>query len=425
MGKIYVIGAGMAGLSCAVECTKAGQSVVMYEASQYAGGRCRSFKDEQLGCLIDNGNHLLIGANTATKNYLDDISSRDRISEITPAKFPFIQPATGERWAIKPGAPYFPMWLLAANRRIPRSTPFNYLTVFKLWRSKDKDTVEQVIGKNDPLYDKLWQPMSRAILNTDANEASAKLLWEVIKLSFLKGEAACRPIIFEKGLSAALVDPALNYLKTHDVVINYKSRLRKINYTNQYLANIEFSKRKLEIKKDDALVLAVPPDSCSELWPEANPPKQSLPIINIHFDVQKEIKLPGGLPFLGLIGTDAQWVFSRENIISVTISAAKQYIDKPNEEIARHSWAEIKSVIGSSLEPLPKWRVIKERRATIAQTPAIVSDRTSALTTINNFFIAGDWTDTGLPATIEGSIQSGKRAAALAVRQITKLLKLS
>ena len=420
MGTVHVIGAGMAGLSCAVQCAKAGHSVAIYEASPQAGGRCRSFQDEGIGCLIDNGSHMLIGANEATKNYLDDIGSRDLVSEITPATFPFFQPDTGQQWQIKPGSPYFPLWLLRPGRRVPGTSPLDYAKALRLSKAKKEDTVGEVIGRDDPLYEKLWQPICRAVLNTDADEASAQLLWKVIKLSFLKGEAACRPIIFEKGLSAALVNPALAFLEAKDSNIRYQSRLRELRWQNDTVLALCFPEGLFRVEHEDAVVLAVPPDICAELWPDANPPLETRPIVNVHFRVREPVKLRGGLPFLGLIGTDAQWIFSRGNVLSITISAASEHVDKPNWEIANHLWSELTKILDRNIGRLPPWRVIKERRATIAQTPEVLANRSVATTTLNNLFIAGDWTNTGLPATIEGSIQSGRRAARLAIRRMTK-----
>ncbi|NKB22175.1 MAG: FAD-dependent oxidoreductase [Alphaproteobacteria bacterium] len=421
MGTVHVIGAGMAGLSCAVQCAKAGHSVAIYEASPQAGGRCRSFQDEGLGCLIDNGSHMLIGANEATKNYLDDIGSRDLVSEIVPATFPFFQPDTGQQWQIKPGSPYFPMWLLAPGRRVPGTNPIDYAKALRLSRAKKEDTVRQIIGGDDPLYDRLWQPICRAVLNTDADDASAQLLWKVLKLSFLKGESACRPMIFEKGLSAALVNPALAFLENSEANIRYQARLRGIRWENDVVLAMRFPEGLLRVENEDTVVLAVPPDISAELWPDTNPPQETLPIVNVHFRVREPVELPGGLPFLGLIGTDSQWIFSRDNVLSITISAASAHVDMPNWEIANQLWSEVTAILGRNMGRLPPWRVIKERRATIAQTPTVLASRPGAKTALNNLFIAGDWTNTGLPATIEGAIQSGRRAARLAIRRMTKV----
>ena len=135
---------------------------------------------------------------------------------------------------------------------------------------------------------------------------------------------------------------------------------------------------------------------------------------------RERVSLPGGQVFLGLIGKDAQWLFSRGDVLSVTISAATDYVDRPNWEIANQIWTEITSILGQNMGRMPPWRVIKERRATIAQTPDVAARRPGTETILPNLFLAGDWTDTGLPATIESSVQSGFAAARLAITCISR-----
>ena len=240
-------------------------------------------------------------------------------------------------------------------------------------------------------------------------------------MSFLKGEKACRPIIFENGLSKTLIDPAIVKIKNLGGELNYKSRLLDFEYQNNRVSTLHFSQGAICIKKGDIVVLAVPPHIYSKFWPNEKAPTEMRPIINVHFRLTKKIFLPGNLPFLGLIGTKAQWIFIRGNILSVTISAATKIIDQPSFQIANELWSEVKTVFKKNLGKLPVWRVIKERRATIAQTPRQIKDRPNSSTVWNNLFIAGDWTNTNLPATIEGSIYSGLEAGRLAINSIKRV----
>jgi squalene-associated FAD-dependent desaturase len=426
MGTVHIIGAGIAGLSCAVRCAQRGHAVALYEASPQAGGRCRSFYDEGLGCTIDNGNHLLLSGNTATRNFLNDIGGSAMAREVAPASFPFLEPnakeeyallpyykSTGElQWALRPGSPYFPTWLMAANRRIPGSRPMDYAEALKLLRAGPRDTVADCVDTRGPLYRRLWQPMTEAVLNTAPEEASARLLGKVISMTFLKGEKACRPLIFTKGLSAALVTPAIHILENAGANVRYQSRVRGLRWQEEEgVMALRFPEGLLKVEMDDAVVLAVPPDVCQELWPASEPPQETRPIVNVHFRTAGPIALPGDGHFLGLIGADAQWLFVRNDVLSITISAATEFVDRPNWEIANQLWAEITGILGQNMGRLPPWRVIKERRATIAQTPDVVSRRPGAETILPNLFLAGDWTDTGLPATIESSVVSGLTAA--------------
>ena len=435
MATVHVVGAGLSGLTCAVRVAQAGHAVVLYEAAPRAGGRCRSFPDEGLGCAIDNGNHLLLGGNSATLGYLGDIGARRMVTEIEPAEFPFLEPSpreeyallpymksTGEmQWSLRPGSPWFPTWLVASRRRVPASSPSDYYRdVIRLLRAGPRDTVAACIGRRSPLFERMWQPLSRAVLNTDATEASARLMWKTISLTFLKGEKACRPILFGKGLSPTLVEPALRVLERAGAIVRFQARLRGLRWQENGVVALRFPEGLLKVEAGDAVVLAVPPDAAAELWPDSGAPQETRPIVNIHFRLDAPVILPGGLPFLGLIGTEAQWLFTRGDVLSVTISAATGHVDRPNWEIANQIWAEVTRVLGRNMGRLPPWRVIKERRATIAQTPDIAARRPKAETILPNLFLAGDWTDTGLPATIEGSVRSGLTAARLAIACVSR-----
>ena len=121
--------------------------------------------------------------------------------------------------------------------------------------------------------------------------------------------------------------------------------------------------------------------------------------------------MPKNQQFLGLIGGYIEWVFVRGNLVSATISAGNNLINLNNTEISQILWGEIKNALGIQQRKFPKIRIIKERRATFAQTPRQIRLRTESETSLKNLFLAGDWTNTGLPATIEGSIFSGFKAA--------------
>ena len=118
---------------------------------------------------------------------------------------------------------------------------------------------------------------------------------------------------------------------------------------------------------------------------------------------------------VGIIGGMAQWLFCRPDVVSVTISAADDVIDRPADAIATQVWREVSQVLGGEGTECPPYRVVKERRATFAQTPAQIGRRPAARTRWKNLVLAGDWTDTGIPATIEGAIRSGGRAAETAI----------
>ena len=125
---------------------------------------------------------------------------------------------------------------------------------------------------------------------------------------------------------------------------------------------------------------------------------------------------------LGVIGGTAQWIFSFEDRISVTISGADDIVNLDREELARTIWKDVAAALPLAAD-LPPWQIVKEKRATFAATPVQAAKRANAATRWPNLFLAGDWTATGLPATIEGAIRSGQRAAELAMRRFGRAVQ--
>ena len=151
----------------------------------------------------------------------------------------------------------------------------------------------------------------------------------------------------------------------------------------------------------------MPPYAAAALVPGLDVPTAFHAIVNAHFRIEPPAGQP---PILGVINGTVQWLFAFPGRLSVTISAGDRLIDSPREELAKTIWSEVARLTG--LPPtLPPWQIVRERRATFAATPAQDAKRPGAATKWSNLVLAGDWTDTGLPATIEGAIRSGNRAA--------------
>jgi len=156
----------------------------------------------------------------------------------------------------------------------------------------------------------------------------------------------------------------------------------------------------------------VPPWIAPSLVPGLSAPSQYRAIVNAHFRVAPPADFP---PMIGVLGATVEWIFAFPDRLSVTISGADRLLDQSREDLAALIWREVAQVAGIAAD-LPPWQVVRERRATFAATPAEDAKRPAAATKFANLYLAGDWTDTGLPATIEGAIRSGNRAADLAHR---------
>ena len=192
---VHIIGAGLAGLSAAVRIAPMGIRVTVYEATNQAGGRCRSYHDPILDMTVDNGNHLLLSGNRAALSYLETIGARDRVAGPARAEFPFVDLATGERWTLRPNDGRLPWWVFARHRRVPGTRPLDYLALLPLlWAGADK-TIGDVLDCEGPLYERLIDPFFLAVLNTEPPKASAALAWAVLRELLAAGGRNYRPLI--------------------------------------------------------------------------------------------------------------------------------------------------------------------------------------------------------------------------------------
>jgi hydroxysqualene dehydroxylase len=408
-GSAHIIGAGLAGLSAAVRLCQSGARVIVYEATNLAGGRCRSYYDPQLGITIDNGNHLLLSGNRAALGYLETIGARDRLTGPASATFPFVDLATSERWTLRANDGRIPWWIFDRNRRVPGTRPRDYLSTLRLLRAAPGATIGDVISCKGPLYDRLLGPLLLAALNTEPPQSSAALAAAVIRETLVAGGRSYRPLFARNGLSAAFVEPALHFIEANGGSVVFSERLRGFTFEGARVSALDFGDLPVPLRAGDAVVLAVPPVVAASLIPDLVVPTEFRAIVNAHFRVTPPAAL---VPMTGIVNGTAEWLFSFANRLSVTISAGDRLLDTPREELAALIWREVAAVAGIA-EPLPPWQIVRERRATFAALPSQVAKRPGPRTPWDNLLLAGDWTATGLPATIEGSIRSGDRAAEL------------
>jgi hydroxysqualene dehydroxylase len=410
MSRAYVIGAGLAGLSSALRLAEAGHQVTLFEAGPQAGGRCRSYFDEVLGCRIDNGNHFLMSGNRAARAYLDLIGAGDSLVGPRDARFPFVDLASGERWVLAPNRGPIPYWLLDPRRRVPGSRLADYRTGVKIALAGRDDTVAGLVGGNDALFRRFWAPLAIAALNTEPEVGAAALLWPVLKETFARGAAHCRLLVARDGLSRSFIEPALTWLARRGGSLRTGARIRALGCAEDCVETLDLGTESLRLAPEDRLILAVPPAIAAQLVPGLTVPEEYRAIVNAHYRVSETLPADD-LRILGVIGGTAEWVFRHGALISVTVSAAGALADAEAENVAARLWADVAAALALPSAPLPPWRIVKERRATFAQTPAQVRRRPKARTRWRNLALAGDWTDTGLPATIEGAIRSGEAAA--------------
>jgi len=415
MQQVHVIGAGLAGLSAALSLTASGRSVIVHEAARVAGGRCRSYVDRELELRIDNGNHLLLSGNRAAKAYIAEIGAEDAFRVAKRAMFPFVDALTNERWVVRPNNGRFPWWILRSNRRVPDTRLSDYWGISRLARVRDDRPVADSVRRGR-LYWRLLEPLAKAALNTSAQEGLARLLGAVMRETLLRGGTACLPMLPKVGLSEALIDPAIATLQARGAEIRFNSRIFELTLRAGRVTSLRGPDGPIPVGAGDAVVLAAPAWVAADLLPGLTAPDAFEAILNIHF---LHTAKPAGpieeAGFVGVTSATAEWVFLKPGHISVTISAANNMVDDPARVIASQVWPNVVDALGlppKLKESLPPFRVVKERRATFAATAQQEQLRPQARTDLAaNVALAGDWTATGLPATIEGAIRSGRSAA--------------
>jgi len=407
MPRIHIIGAGLAGLAAAVQLADGKRDVVVYEAAGQAGGRCRSYYEDALDLTIDNGNHLLLSGNYAVRAFLKRIGNENALQGASDARFPFTDLATGESWVLHPNAGPFPWWIFVPARRVPGTRASDYLGLLKLLLARDGQTLAQVMRCEGLLYERLWQPFFLAALNTEPKEGTAMLAAAVTKETLMKGAGACRPLVAVQGLTPAFIDPALHFLAVQKAEVRFSQRLRALTFAGERVTALEFGEESVQVGPEDAVILAVPAPVAEGVIPGLKVPRSFRSIVNAHFKIAPPPSMP---PILGIVNGLAEWLFAYPDRLSVTISGADRLLDLSREELAGRIWADVTQLTHIAA-PLPPWQIIKEKRATFAATPEEEARRPPSKTGFANLLLAGDWTATGLPATIEGAIRSGNCAA--------------
>lgn len=398
---IHIVGAGLAGLAAAIAASEKGQHVVLYESTPQAGGRCRAFYDKKLKTTIDNGNHLVMGANSTVLTYLDKLGARSTCITNDKPRYPFIDLASRKHWHFTPP-------------RLSGIPAREWLHLFKLFRPARHKTVTDCIPAQTALYQRLVEPLTLAALNTAPKQASAAMLASVLRRLVSGGKQAWHYYVPAHGLSASFVDPALTRIKGRGGSIHYQTAVQGLEHKHGRITALRTAKRSIPLTAEDSVILAVPPSVLRDLLPDTAPDFTYSPIVNAHFLWPQAGMFREAMPFMGVIGGTVQWIFFHEGRISTTTSAAEGWVEQDEATLAAELWKEVCRALFIDSAKLPPYRIIKEKRATYAATPENLAKRPEPATNFANLFLAGDYLRSPYPATLEAAISSGFTAAALA-----------
>ncbi len=219
-----------------------------------------------------------------------------------------------------------------------------------------------------------------------------------------------------RGLSHVFARPFEKFAaRDEGLDLRLSHRLEGIEVEAGRARVLKFADGDLVLDERSCVIFALPAWSARALVPALSAPDDFMPIVNVHFRLPPGAMAQDVPLLLGVLGGVSQWIFTRADVASVTISAARHLARQGKEEIARSIWPEVVRALELDEEPMPVVRVIKEQRATFAATAANLARRPPQVTGLANLWLAGDWVNTALPATIEGAVRSGEHAARLAL----------
>jgi zeta-carotene desaturase len=438
---ILVVGGGFAGLAAGVELARAGRRVRLLERNPHLGGRARSFREATTGSLVDNGQHILMGAYQETIRFLETIGTLDRIRFQPSLEVHFIERGRGVTRLRCPSLAA-PWHLLAGVVRSDSFTWREKLEIARLGRALKpgvaaRDGTEGLtvedwlarLGQSESLRRNFWDLFSIAAMNEDPRRASAALFRRVLELALFNSPEFSRIGVPRAGLSECYTAAAAAYIEQRGGGVERGRAVSSLALSDGVCRGVTFADG--ETLEADSVISAVPWFDFVRLLPEdllnseaffSNIRKlRPAPIISINLWLDRSIT---DLEFVGLRGTTVQWLFNRarvweggENLISLVLSGAHEHIEKSKEELVAIALADLRGLFPAAREAVVRHsQVIKERFATFSPAPDTKRLRPPTQTSVRGLYLAGDWTATGLPATIEGAVKSGRAAAEAVLR---------
>ena len=434
--EAIIVGGGFAGLAAGVALTEAGWRVRLLEQKPYLGGRTRSFRDSTTGSVVDNGQHIIMGCYHSTIRFLKTLGTLDRIRFQPQLRLNFLESGRGQTSLVCPDVPS--PWHLLLGLMGSRSLSWKEkLEAVRLGKSLSShgqtrenlapETVTQWLthhGQSPGLQRNFWDLLCIAALNEDPRIASAALFERVLRMALLTSPEDSRIGIANVGLSETYVSEAVAFIQAHGGCVETGRSVNRIVISGDLCEGVRVMGGQ---RYDTSVVVsAVPWHQLATLLPEhllrngrhflGVLELRPAPIVSINLWFDREVT---DLDFVGLRGTTMQWLFNKgrnlggnERYISLILSGAHQYVNRTKEDLLDIALRDLRRLIPQARDArLLHSLVLKERFATFSPTSEAEILRPGVRTPVRGFYLAGDWTDTGLPATIEGAVQSGYAAA--------------
>ncbi len=439
---VLILGAGLAGLSAGVELAQRGRRVLVLEQRPYAGGRTRSFVDPTTGDTVDNGQHLMMGCYAATRRYLSLIGS-DHLTSLQPTlRIDFIHPGGHTASLTCPSLPA-PLHVGVGMLDLSSLSLVDRLKLLQVGAAivgtsprkeqwLDTMTVDAWLthlGQSESSRRHLWDIIAIGALNERPEKVSALLFFRVLRAAFLHDAQNASMLIPRAGLSEVLIDPAVRFIEQHGGIVRTGQDVTAVDITGDRIRSVRTEAG--TAYSAPATICALPFFAFERAFPASvvrtQKPLPSAPLeerfrpstilgINLWFD--RDVMTQ---EFAALLGSRIHWVFNRTRMtgaggpgmqLSLTVSGADEYDAWEKDALVRMGTEELRRYLPRVKDAtLRHAMVMKEKRATFVPEPGLEAFRPRTDTTLANLFLAGDWTDTGYPATIEGAVLSGQRAA--------------
>lgn len=429
-----IIGGGFAGLAAAVELVSRGHHVTLIERKGHLGGRAYSFQDAATGSVLDNGQHVLMGCYRDTLEFLKKIGTEDCVFFQRNLAVDFAS-GEGKLKKLRAWPLPSPLHLLGGLFFFGGLSWSDKLSLLRLQKrhicegdnTLDRKSVSSWLAErhqSERIRKRFWEPLSLAALNDRPEESSAALFAAVLREALFAGRKASRIGIPRVGLSDLYTEAARDYVERKGGHFLLKSPVLRLHFRGG-----EFQEAELEGGRRisaEVLLVTVPFTALRKILPEellyedsyfkGLSHLQTSPIVSIHLWFDREITKS---PFVGFWGEPVDWMFNKGHYlkddhppyVSLVTSGARRSLQVQGPQLVEQAIG----VLTRTFPEVGRARLIrsvvtKEPEATMAPAPGASRYRLSQKTPYRNLFLAGDWTDTGLPATIESAVRSANKA---------------
>lgn len=441
---VVIIGGGFAGLAAAVDLAAQGHQVLVLERRNFLGGRAYSFTDKTTGAVIDNGQHLMMGCYHHTLNFLGKIGALGKLKFQTNPRVDFLHEREGHASFQCPNLPA-PLHLLAGLARLQSLGWNDRLRALRVGlalqlmngnRQKLADvTVREwlnALGQSEQMQRRFWDIVALATLNETPERASADMFARVLEQAFLHTKRDSAMVISRVGLSDLYTTNAQAFIEARGGAVRLNAEVERLEFNRPRVTGLTL--RGGEQLVAETLICAVPyfalrrmiaPDVLAASPSLRHLPElKSAPIVSINLWYDRTVT---ELEFVGLLGSPIEWVFNKNAIageisqklqhLALVISGAHTAAKQTKEELIALATREMERFFPAARQAKPVHAfVIREHDATLSHTVGVARLRPPQQTEFENFYLAGDWTATDLPATIESAVWSGQECARLISR---------